>query len=206
MSLYSVLRVKQDATNEELKKAYRYLARDLHPDKNKEEGAKEKFQEVEEAYRILKDPEKRKRYDETGDTGKAPDINAEAMRIITTLFLQVCENANFKADNYFKKVKELIHANLRQITSDAIKFDKQIKALGYLISKTTANDIFLSVLNGKLEDIKGRNQHAEEAKKVLSKALEILADFEYTGKLPPEYDTTIPPFINPGSSTNWFDR
>jgi curved DNA-binding protein len=63
---YSALGVERTASEEEIKTAYRKLARKYHPDVSKELGAEEKFKEVSEAYKTLKDPQKRKAYDELG--------------------------------------------------------------------------------------------------------------------------------------------
>lgn len=60
---YEVLGVTPDATEAQIKKVYRKLARDLHPDRNKGEDAKEKFQRVAAAYEALRDEESRKDYD-----------------------------------------------------------------------------------------------------------------------------------------------
>jgi molecular chaperone DnaJ len=67
--LYEVLGVTRDATEEDIKKAYRRLARELHPDVNSDVAAEERFKEVAGAYEILSDPEKRQRYDAFGTTG-----------------------------------------------------------------------------------------------------------------------------------------
>ena len=66
-SLYETLDVSQDASAEEIKKAYRRLARKYHPDINKDAGAEEKFKEINAAYEILSDTQKRQQYDQYGD-------------------------------------------------------------------------------------------------------------------------------------------
>jgi len=73
-TLYDVLGVKKDATEAEIKKAYRKLAREHHPDRNPgDKAAEERFKEVQGAYDALSDPEKRKQYDTFGSTnGRGP--------------------------------------------------------------------------------------------------------------------------------------
>jgi curved DNA-binding protein len=63
---YQVLNVSKTATQQEIQKSYRKLARTYHPDINKEKGAEEKFKKITEAYEVLKNPEARKRYDMLG--------------------------------------------------------------------------------------------------------------------------------------------
>ncbi|MEZ0480519.1 molecular chaperone DnaJ [Planococcus sp. SSTMD024] len=63
---YEVLGVSKDASKEEIKKAYRKLSKQYHPDINKEADASEKFQEVKEAYEVLSDDQKRAQYDQFG--------------------------------------------------------------------------------------------------------------------------------------------
>jgi len=66
---YEILGVEKTATPEQIKKAYRNLALKFHPDKNHEKGAEEKFKEINEAYEVLYDQEKRSRYDQFGFEG-----------------------------------------------------------------------------------------------------------------------------------------
>lgn len=63
---YEVLGLKKGASEDEIKKAYRSLAKKYHPDINKEPGAEEKFKEINEAYDTLSDPDKKARYDQYG--------------------------------------------------------------------------------------------------------------------------------------------
>jgi len=68
---YKVLGVNRNATENEIKSAYRKLARKLHPDLNpNDKDAKRKFQEINEANEVLSDPEKRKKYDQYGENWK----------------------------------------------------------------------------------------------------------------------------------------
>lgn len=66
---YDVLNIDKDASKDEIRKAYRKLARKYHPDVNQEEGAEEKFKEVKEAYEVLSDEQKRAQYDQFGHDG-----------------------------------------------------------------------------------------------------------------------------------------
>ena len=76
-ALYDELGVASDATQEDIKKAYRKLAMRFHPDKNAgDEEAKVRFQAISEAYSLLSDPEKRRYYDETGELDDM-DVNPE---------------------------------------------------------------------------------------------------------------------------------
>ena len=66
---YEILGVSRDAGKEDIKRAYRRLARKYHPDVNKEPGAEEHFKEINRAYEILSEPETRNRYDRFGEAG-----------------------------------------------------------------------------------------------------------------------------------------
>ena len=64
---YSVLGVSKDASDQEIKRAFRKLAGEYHPDKNKSANAAEKFKEINEAYSVLSDSQKRQNYDRYGN-------------------------------------------------------------------------------------------------------------------------------------------
>ena len=66
---YEVLGVPRDASSEDIKKAFRKLAFQYHPDRNREDGAAEKFKEINEAYEVLSDADKRSTYDRFGHGG-----------------------------------------------------------------------------------------------------------------------------------------
>ncbi len=73
---YQILGVPRNATQNRIKKAYRKLAMEYHPDRNlgKEKWANEKFKEINEAFSVLGDPQKRRQYDQFGTVGNIGDI------------------------------------------------------------------------------------------------------------------------------------
>jgi molecular chaperone DnaJ len=84
---YAILGVSKDAKPDEIKKTYRKLARELHPDKNPDDKkAEERFKEVSEAYDVLSDAAKRKEYDEArslyGSGGLAGAVSGAAVAVV----------------------------------------------------------------------------------------------------------------------------
>src|SRR4051794_10678539 len=71
---YAILGVARDASTDDIKRAYRKLARKYHPDVSKEKNAEERFKEVGEAYETLKDAEKRAAYDRLGRHAPGEEI------------------------------------------------------------------------------------------------------------------------------------
>lgn len=70
---YEVLGISKDASEQEIKKAYRSLAKKYHPDMNKSPDAETKFKEINEAYEVLSDPDKKAKYDQFGFAGVDPN-------------------------------------------------------------------------------------------------------------------------------------
>ena len=98
---YSILGVTENASDGEIKKAYRKLAMQYHPDRNtgNEKWANEKFKEINEAYGILGDPQKRKQYDQFGTVGNVGDVFSSPFT--TTTFQEMMKDfggAGLKVD------------------------------------------------------------------------------------------------------------
>ena len=72
---YDILGVSKEASQDDLRQAHRRLVRKLHPDVNKEDDASSRFSEVQEAYDVLSDPEKRSQYDRFGHSGMGAGLS-----------------------------------------------------------------------------------------------------------------------------------
>src|SRR3972149_10409835 len=75
---YDILSVSKSSSLDEIKKAYRKLALEWHPDRNKAAGANEKFKEINEAYAVLSDPKKKETYDQFGHAAFQPGMGGGA--------------------------------------------------------------------------------------------------------------------------------
>lgn len=85
MNHYEVLGVKPDATDEEIKRAYRKRAAETHPDKPENKGREDEFKAIAGAYEVLGDAVRRKHYDETGRDEETP-VEKEARDLLIKLF------------------------------------------------------------------------------------------------------------------------
>lgn len=99
---YDTLGLEHSATKDDIKKAYRKLALKYHPDKNKEQGAEEKFKEISEAYAVLYDDEKRKMYDQYGQAGIDQQYTTEDI-FRTTDFGDIFRGMGFDFSDIFEQ-------------------------------------------------------------------------------------------------------
>ena len=105
---YEILGVKRDASANEIKSAYRKLARKFHPDVNKTKEAEEKFKDINEAYEVLSDKNKRQRYDQFGHDG----LRSQIYRIYTD-GNHGCAGAFDSSDDWHLPVRRTIFDSAR---------------------------------------------------------------------------------------------
>lgn len=113
MNPYNTLNVNPDDDQADIKKAYRKAAASAHPDR--EGGDAEKFHEIRLAYEVLSDPERRQRFDETGETEQQRTTQSMAEVRLVQLFNTVIQQESFNGD---------IIGNCRQYINDAIRQTK----------------------------------------------------------------------------------
>ena len=100
---YEVLGVERSASQEDIKRAFRKLAFQFHPDRNKEPDAEEKFKEISEAYAILSDPEKKQQYDAFGFEGIRGRYSTEDI-FNRTRFQDIFSEFGFNFDDIFSRI------------------------------------------------------------------------------------------------------
>ena len=174
---YKVLSLPRNASDEQIKKAYRKLAMQYHPDRNagKEKWANERFKEINEAYTVLGDPQKRKQYDRFGTVGGAGDIFSSPFT--STIFQDI--------------VKDFGSAGLRFDFLDDI-FGDLLKGRGFSFSSrgsgrptkmrsesrqgrgTNPNEIFGQARRAALQDVRyeliiTRKEAIQGARKILTR-------------------------------------
>jgi len=166
MNLYKILGLKKTATDDEIKQAYRELAKQYHPDVG---GDQEKFKEINEAYTVLSDPLQRKAYDELGTVPGTPEF--EIYNILVQAFkgkLQEAGNTG-RGISIFQLRGENTNAirTIKENNSQLKQFLSRIRALRGVIkhnrSRKSKFDAFQKACELIIEDVEGSIQTNKKA-------------------------------------------
>lgn len=184
-SLYQILDVSKSADKDSIKKAYRKKAMTMHPDHG---GNVEKFGAIKLAHDILTDDERRKKYDETGDTSeKAPDnAYATAINIVGGAFnvvLTECASAGQSPleTDMVGRVKSTIKKTIDEAT-------KQIRILRNMLDsdkrmrgrfKSKKENIFESILSNRIMSLEINIKNCEDVINNSNAALEMIKDYSF---------------------------
>lgn len=168
MNPYDILKVKKDATPEEIKKSFYNLSKKYHPDKPG--GDREKMNAITEAYTILKDPLKRQYYDQTGE---APKSDQMALGLACQILISIIDSNPSDIQGHLKNLKINMEMSYDQQIQERLnniekfeKFEERIKQRpdNDFIGITIQNEI--NTLNIGIETLKkDREQHIEAFKK-----------------------------------------
>lgn len=179
-NLYEVLGLDKAASFDDIKAAYRKLAMKHHPDRG---GDRQTFQQVQEAYEVLSDVEKRKRYDETGQARQTgPSIQDLARNSLRELLLEAIKHVNAKTDDLLSSMHRILTNEQGNIVRMIGGAERQIARNNEVKGRLKVKE-GEDLLSGMLDhDSKGQ-QHIigqlEESKKLINEMRSILKRYEY---------------------------
>lgn len=181
MNPYEVLGAWRGDTPETIKVLYRTLAQTHHPDKG---GDVEEFQSIQAAYDILSDPERRERYDRTGETGDMPDIDGQARSNLAGTFLSLVDAIDIDTMD----VLEIIRANVTQhklnLEAERRQVQKQIgkreNMLRRLKRKSDGNDFAKYALENSIKELNMKYDILDMHDRIATRSLELLDEYEYS--------------------------
>lgn len=186
---YKVLGVARNSTTDEIRKAFRNLARKMHPDNG---GSAETFDEIKQASKILLDPVKRRAFDEDGiiHDGRPDNTESMALERVANFFISSI-NATTElrygvptldeidlvqgATTYFSQQITDLRNHISRVKKQVGQFDK---AIARLKTKRT-NDVLKDMLTKYSRDLSRNTQHAENEIKINELCKNIVKDYEF---------------------------
>lgn len=182
---YELLELSEDADAAAIDKAYKRMASRYHPDKNigNEKESAERFKEVKEAYECLSDPERRKIYDETGDTSLETGNPAEDL--FMHLINEIADHFETSTEILAKcrsVIEEMIdECAERKLATDrrVVTMQSMIKALRY---KGKGTNFLEGLLNDKIKKLQGERAELDAATMAAKGVWDMLKDYEATDR------------------------
>ncbi len=176
---YETLGVPRDADADAIKRAYRSKASAAHPDR--EGGSHEAMTALNRALEVLGNPEKRSRYDKTGDDGSAPDIERMARDGLVQLLLSFID-ADFEvAGDVIEGMRGAVRDEISTETAAIQRGESKLKALERRKKRIKGPPVFASLVDAKMRKQRHENALAAERIRVHNRVLELLADFSDAG-------------------------
>lgn len=188
--LYHVLGVTKDATAEDINDAYRLLAKKYHPDRNVgDEFAAARYAEVDEAYSILSDPERRSRYDTNGDCRRPNTEEQDLLGVIAPVLFQAIQeteqytNGGVKTSDLKTKMVNKITGTLRRIEEHRGKINAGIHTLEIVLGRFEkegqSDDMLNGVVQSQLTQLKTQLEQVKFDLNRHDRALKYLSGVEY---------------------------
>jgi curved DNA-binding protein CbpA len=204
MNLYAVLDLDSDATPEAIKGRYRLLAQRLHPDKPG--GDKEGFQALQKAYEVLSDPERRKAYDETGETAVPNTLQERAIKALPEVLAECIDSADGKTTNMVGFMRE----NLARKRRDILQTIKQCEAklarreamLTRLVRKGSDEDYLKAALLMMIDAEKSALVKMQDIQALISAIEDLLNDYSY-GMPEPDIQLGRGAIYSSGTTVRW---
>jgi curved DNA-binding protein CbpA len=191
MSLYQTLGVEPDATQEEIRAAYRNRAKQAHPDAG---GSDVEFRAIESAHRVLSDPEKRKIYDETGYSDLMSQEDLAVYRAAADLVLRAIEDCGPEAD-VIKVATQQIQGAITAVKRAAAELEARkarvVSALARLSAKGTSKNGIAPLLKEQIGQIDGQIMRTAQDQVLAARVLDFLGQHEYRADPPKPRDKNM---------------
>lgn len=178
---YELLDISEDATPEQIEKAYKRMASKHHPDKNpgQEESAAQAFREMKEAYECLSDPERRVIYDESGDTSLAAENPAEDL--LFHLLNEITEHFD-SASEILAKCHNVIEEMIDECAERKLHTDRRLMTMNAMVKairfKGKGVNFLEGVLNDKIKKLEDERKSLNSATIAAKGVWEILKDYD----------------------------
>jgi len=198
---YEVLGVGKDADKETLKRAYRKRSRETHPDRG---GSNEEFREVSTAFAVLSDPERRRRYEETGDESER--IVDSWRKVLAGEFVAVVQEVvtSGKADtsDLVEQVRRRLRTKCQEAENSLNNMKRAEDGLRSVIKRLKdPKGLLVSVLDGQLAGLVEDRGRVTVIKEDLYAALKYVEDCRYVFEKPP-----VPKFNTPWINFSQMDE
>ena len=183
MNPYKIIGVTENATTAEIKKAYKRKAQELHPDR--ETGCEEKFQELQDAYAILKDENRRAIYDETGQTDQRySEIGDHAAAMLIQMFMQLLHGKDCRLMDYTVEIRERLVDNVDDAKKECKKIGERIDKLQALLERLTCKEgdnLFGTAMETTIAESEKQYSEGQLHIKITEAALERLDKYGFEG-------------------------
>ena len=182
---YELLELSEDADPAAIEKAYKRMASRYHPDKNigNEDWASTKFKEVKEAYECLINPERRKIYDETGDSSIATGNLAEDLFI--HLMNEITDHFETSVET-LAKCRSVIEEMIDECAERKIATDRKINRMQSMIKslkfKGKGTNYLEGILNDKIGKLQSEHEELDSASNTAKLVWGMLAEYEATDR------------------------
>lgn len=190
-NIYEYFDIDEKADKETVKKAFRRKAKETHPDTNNNKN--DDFQKTKKYYMILADPEKRKKYDETGEIDEKSEKGNLYISLLAELFKNLVQSRDTFNFDMFKAMMDKLDTNIASMEQGIEKAKKSIEKLQKLEKKITPkkNNIFINVLREGISAYKeGIVSHKKQIK-IQKDAYDFIKKGKFKFKYENEYESTF---------------
>ena len=185
-NLYERLGVDQGATKAEIKAAYRKLASEFHPDRNRDDGAHEIMQSIQEAYSVLSKPDRREHYDRSGEVDN-PEARLD--RCAETKIMEALSSLLMECDaDPSRDYAEMIGSSLQRDISTAAESVERLSELGKKMQRILDNfdaggddNACVMLLRNRVDGVAKAVEAEEASIVVLKRSQEMMLGCEYRG-------------------------